>query len=546
MAYAENKNINGLEAKATPIDADQIVVGDTADSNRAKKTTFTQLKAFLKTYLDTLYQPLDSVLTNTTASFTTADETKLDGIEASADVTDTTNVTAAGALMDSEVTNLAQVKAFDSSDYATAAQGATADAAPTISSGAGAPSSTPTKVGDIYIDTTGDDAYVAVGTASSSDWEKTNDGAGGGISDGDKGDITVSGSGATWTIDSDVVTYAKMQNVSATDKILGRSTAGAGNVEEIACTAAGRAILDDTDASAQRTTLGLVIGTDVQAHDAQLDSIAGLTPGTEGNFMTSNGLGGYQVSTASNARGYLNVEDGADVTDSTNVASVINGVPAETIVADGDKMGFVDISLSSVLRNITWANVKATLKTYFDTLYKASGADETTNVSAASTTAAGKVELATAAETTTGTDTGRAVTPDGLSGSVFGQVVIPVLVEGGGTDLATGDALNGNFIRIPAKANGMNLVDIECTVFAAGTTGTTDIQIRNVTDTADMLSTKATIDSGETDTSSAATPAVINTATDDVATGDILVVDVDAVSTTAPKGLYVELTFQLP
>ena len=31
--------------------------------------------------------------------------------------------------MDSEVTNLAQVKAFDSSDYATAAQGTTADAA---------------------------------------------------------------------------------------------------------------------------------------------------------------------------------------------------------------------------------------------------------------------------------------------------------------------------------------------------------------------------------------------------------------------------------
>ena len=55
------------------------------------------------------------------------DGTKLDGIEASADVTDTANVTAAGALMDSEVTNLAQVKAFDSADYATAAQGTTAD-----------------------------------------------------------------------------------------------------------------------------------------------------------------------------------------------------------------------------------------------------------------------------------------------------------------------------------------------------------------------------------------------------------------------------------
>ena len=50
-------------------------------------------------------------------------------VEDGADVTDTANVTAAGALMDSEVTNLAQVKAFDSADYATAAQGTLADSA---------------------------------------------------------------------------------------------------------------------------------------------------------------------------------------------------------------------------------------------------------------------------------------------------------------------------------------------------------------------------------------------------------------------------------
>ena len=70
------------------------------------------------------------------------------------------------------------------------------------------------------------------------------------------------------TIKDQGVALAEIVNVSATDKILGRSSSGAGTIEEIDCTAAGRALLDDANASAQRTTLGLAIGSDIQSFNS--------------------------------------------------------------------------------------------------------------------------------------------------------------------------------------------------------------------------------------------------------------------------------------
>ena len=101
-------------------------------------------------------------------------------------------------------------------------------------------------------------------------WDTDETGSGG-VEDGDKGDITVSDTGATWTIDADAVTYAKIQDVSASDRILGRATADAGVIEEITCTAAGRAILDDANAAAQLVTLGL------SATAAELNALDGIT-----------------------------------------------------------------------------------------------------------------------------------------------------------------------------------------------------------------------------------------------------------------------------
>ena len=89
------------------------------------------------------------------------------------------------------------------------------------------------------------------------------------------------------------ITYAKIQNVSATDMLLGRSTAGAGVVEEIPCTAAGRALLDDAAASNQRTTLGLGSGDSPQftaievghASDTTLSRASAGNLAVEGNAL---------------------------------------------------------------------------------------------------------------------------------------------------------------------------------------------------------------------------------------------------------------------
>ena len=166
------------------------------------------------------------------------------------------------------------------------------------------------------------------------------------------------------------------------------------------------------------------------------------------------------------------------------------------------------------------------------------------NISSATDLAEGIVELAIASEVNTGTDTGIAVTPDALAGSNLGTRSLQVTAFDYETDVAVGDG--AAYVTVPSSYAGMNLVAVHARVITAGTTGTTDIQIHNLSQTADMLSTKITIDSTETGSDTAATAAVIDTSNDDVASWDILRIDVDAVSTTAPKGLIVTLEFRLP
>jgi hypothetical protein len=175
-----------------------------------------------------------------------------------------------------------------------------------------------------------------------------------------------------------------------------------------------------------------------------------------------------------------------------------------------------------------------------------------TDVPAGDTSGRGTLEVATAAETTTGTDAGRAVSPDGLAGSDYGKRVVGVLVsDPGGDAITTG---NGKaYFRIPSVMNGWNLVNCDASLVTKSSSGAVSIMIRrnrwttNATTArtdADMLSTAITIDANEWD-SDDATASAINGANDDVITGDQIHVDIDGAGTGA-KGLFVELTFQLP
>ena len=123
-------------------------------------------------------------------------------------------------------------------------------------------------------------------------------------------------------------------------------------------------------------------------------------------------------------------------------------------------------------------------------------------------------------------------------------VIIKILPDGIPTYVGNGISA----FTIPLALNGLVLSatagDLGAHVYTAGVTGTTDIMLHNLTNAQDMLSTVITIDSGETDSSTAAAAPVVNSY-NQVSTADVIRFDIDAISTgTAANGLEIRMQFK--
>lgn len=178
-------------------------------------------------------QPLATVLTNTTAAFTTAQETKLAGIAAGAEVNVNADWNAVSG--DAQILNKPTLGTLASQDgtFSGTSSGTNTGDQNLFSTIAVSGQS------NVVADSTSDTLTLVAGSNITITTDASTDsvtiaasGGGGGVSDGDKGDITVSSSGATWTIDNDAVTYAKMQNVTDA-RLLGRSAGTDGDCQEI-------------------------------------------------------------------------------------------------------------------------------------------------------------------------------------------------------------------------------------------------------------------------------------------------------------------------
>lgn len=109
------------------------------------------------------------------------------------------------------------------------------------------------------------------------------------------------------------------------------------------------------------------------------------------------------------------------------------------------------------------------------------------------------------------------------------------------TTLTTGDGKV--IVPVPLELDNTQVIGAHAFLSTVSSSGAVTVQVRNVTDSVDVLSTAITIDQSEYDSYTAATPPVINFANGQLQKSDRIAIDVDGAGTGA-KGLCVILSLQ--
>ena len=137
-----------------------------------------------------------------------------------------------------------------------------------------------------------------------------------------------------------------------------------------------------------------------------------------------------------------------------------------------------------------------------------------------------------------GTGTTRSILPTNVTPFVERTLIVKCVNDNIGPSAGNGIT----HVTIPSTLNNRKLQSAEAHVYTVGTGGNiTTVQLHNLTDAVDMLSTPITIDLNEKDSSTAATPSVVG-GYPGVATADVIRIDVDIVATNT-LGLEVRMVF---